>query len=536
MKKEKLLLKSLTMNNFATFVNQEILFSNGFNVIVGETGSGKSLILDALQLIFGNRADKKIIRKNEEFATVEAVFKCDHPEIKSYFSELGHPFSDDEILIKRIITSEGSSKAYLNFQQCSLQTLNTISKRYVDLVGQFDNQKLLSEDYQLALLDDYSNMSSETKEYNSHFKDLSNLEAELSELIEINKTKSQRKDYLEFQIAELEKVNPNTEEEERLIETKNQILDHQKKAESFTEANHILSESNTSILSLLNKLDIQTSRYDLLTSEETDLLSEAKESLSELSFSISKKLDFENNDDELQEIIEKLDSYQKLKRKFNVNTDELESIYLRFQEEYKLLENSDLEVKRLIDKINLTKELCWTKANLLHTNRVQFASKLSAELTKKVRKLRMSGATIRVELEETKALSKNGISKISFNAETNPGEGYFKVKDIASGGELSRILLSLRQILSKSDTVSVFLFDEIDTGIGGETAISIGKALEEVSKASQVIAITHLPQIAKFSKTLIDVSKKEEKNRTYSYTSKVQLKEKEQYIRDMAQL
>ena len=116
MKKEKLILKSLTMNNFATFVNQEINFSDGFNVIVGETGSGKSLILDALQLIFGTRADKKIIRKNEEFATVEAVFVCSHPEIKSYFNNLGHPFSEDEIIIKRIITSEGSSKAYLNFQ------------------------------------------------------------------------------------------------------------------------------------------------------------------------------------------------------------------------------------------------------------------------------------------------------------------------------------------------------------------------------------------------------------------------------------
>ncbi|PIK14438.1 AAA family ATPase [Halobacteriovorax sp. JY17] len=536
MRKEKLILKSLTMNNFATFVNQEINFSEGFNVIVGETGSGKSLILDALQLIFGTRADKKIIRKNEEFATVEAVFMCSHPEIKAYFNDLGHPFSEDEILIKRIITSEGSSKAYLNFQQCSLQTLTTISKRYVDLVGQFDNQKLLSEDYQMALLDDYSEKSQETLEFQTLYKNLSLLESQLIELVEMNKTKSQRKDYLEFQISELEKVNPSAQEEESLIAKKSQILDHQKKAESFTEANYILSESNNSILTLINKFDLQTSRYDLLSNEESELLADAKELLSDLSFSISKKLDFEHDDEELQEIIEKLDSYQKLKRKFNVETQELESIYNNFKEEHLLLENSDIEVKKLTEKINSVKELCWTKANALHSSRKEFSKKLSIELTKKVRKLRMSGATIKVELEETKTLSKNGISKISFNAETNSGEGFFKVKEIASGGELSRILLSLRQILSKADTVSVFLFDEIDTGIGGETAISIGKALEEVSTASQVIAITHLPQIAKFSKTLIDVSKKEEKNRTYSYTSEVDTREREQYIRDMAQL
>ena len=536
MKKEKLILKSLTMNNFATFVNQEINFSDGFNVIVGETGSGKSLILDALQLIFGTRADKKIIRKNEEFATVEAVFVCSHPEIKSYFNNLGHPFSEDEIIIKRIITSEGSSKAYLNFQQCSLSTLSTISKRYVDLVGQFDNQKLLSDDYQMALLDDYSEKGQEVRDFQKLYKELSTLEAELIDLIEMNKTKSQRKDYLEFQLSELENLNPTLEEEEKLITKKNQILSHQKKSESFTEANYLLSESNSSILTLIDKLDLQTSRYELLSSDESTLLAEAKENLSELSFSISKKMDFEHDDEELQDIIETLDCYQKLKRKFNTETAELEVIYQQFKDEYTLLENSDIEVEKLKERINSKKELCWTKANNIHESRVTFSKKLSTELTKKVRKLRMNGATIRVQLEETKSLSKNGISKISFNAQTNSGEGFFKVKDIASGGELSRILLSLRQILSKGDTVSVFLFDEIDTGIGGETAISIGKALEEVSKASQVIAITHLPQIAKFSRTLIDVSKKEEKSRTYSYTSEVQLDRRDKYIRDMAQL
>ncbi|CBW25025.1 putative DNA repair protein [Halobacteriovorax marinus SJ] len=536
MKKDKLNLKSLTLNNFATFVNQEINFTDGFNVIVGETGSGKSLILDALQLVFGNRADKKIIRKNESFATVEAVFVCNSDTIKEYFAQLGHPFSGDEILIKRIITSEGSSKAYLNFQQCSLQTLSTISKRFIDLVGQFDNQKLLSEDYQMALLDEYSKNTTLLTKYRDHFTKLQSLQEELNTLIEKSKTKAQRKDYLEFQISELEKVNPSNDEEEQLIELKNSILDAQKKSESFTEANHILSESNSSILSLLNKFELQVNRYDLLSEVESSQLIEAKELLSELSFNISKKLNTDSDDSELQDIIEKLDSYQKLKRKFNVTTSELESIYNNFLDEYQLLENSDLEIKKISEKINSLKEKCWTFAHELHSERESYSTKLSKELTQKVKKLRMSGATIAIEVQTTDELSKNGISKIEFNAETNSGEGYYKVKDIASGGELSRILLALRQVLSKGDTVSVFLFDEIDTGIGGETAITIGKALEEVSSASQVIAITHLPQIAKFSRTLIDVSKKQEKSRTFSYTSEITQNNREQYIRDMAQL
>ncbi|WP_127715315.1 DNA repair protein RecN [Halobacteriovorax sp. HLS] len=532
--RNKLILKSLTLNNFATFDNQVIEFNDSFNTIVGETGSGKSLILDALQLVFGMRADKKIIRKGSIFSTVEAVFSCGDKEIQDYFLEIGHPFEEDEIIVKRIINQEGSSKAYLNFQQCSLSTLSSISKRYVDLVGQFDNQKLLSEDYQLKLVDDYSSNNSKT--YIGLYTKLKERQNELEELTEISKTLLQRKDYLDFQINELEGLDPTEEDELFLIAKKDELLSEIKKAQSYKEASDILSENNHSITSLLKGVISKVERNDLLPESEYSSLIEAVETIEEISYFISKKNQDITDEDELQEIIERLDAYQKVKRKFNCSTKELEDIFRGFKDEFDRIETSDTRIKHVKDEIRSLQEQCWNEASKLHQARVSASKKLSSDLTKKVRSLRMTGATIKIECSEQKVLSSNGCTSISFIAQTNSGEGYFRIKDIASGGELSRILLSLRQILSQSDTISVFLFDEIDTGIGGETAVTIGKALKEVSQASQVIAITHLPQIAKFSDLLIDVDKKEISKRTYSFTKVIDATQRESYLQNMAQI
>jgi len=180
---ETLYLKSLNLQNFATFENQEILFDSKFNAIVGETGSGKSLILDALQIIFGARADKKLIRKNSDFATVEAVFSSNDSDIKNYFNEIGHPFEGSEIVVKRVIFANESSKSFLNYQSCSAGILSAFAKRFVDLVGQFENQKLLSEDYQLILLDSYAGLTDDIADYQVLYNQLSHLKKDFTELL-----------------------------------------------------------------------------------------------------------------------------------------------------------------------------------------------------------------------------------------------------------------------------------------------------------------------------------------------------------------
>lgn len=520
-------LKLLTLNlqNFATFEDQIIRFGDKFNAIVGETGSGKSLILDALQLVLGQRADKKIIRKDCEFACVEAVFTTDDPAIRNYFLDMGHPF-EDEIVIKRIILKSGSSKAYLNYQQCPISSLATAGKRFIDLVGQFENQKLFSEKYQLSLLDNFADNKSLNEAYSLEYQRYMDQLESLKRLRESEKETSQRLDYINFQLQELESLSPDELEEKELKDKKEKCMELESNKKLLEEINFYFegAEEQLGLQSIMSKLERALVKSKSLNSEILDKFRAAWEDLREINFLLNKDLDFELSDSELASVIDRLDTYKKLQRKFGTDTAGLVQQVNEFSKEKEKLENIDTDLKTLEARTNTTLKDLGALAKKLHIKRGEAAKRLSGLLTKAVRELKMDGASFDIKLHEGE-LTSTGITKISLNAETNPGEGFFRVKDIASGGELSRILLALRQVLSSRDSVSIFLFDEIDTGMGGETAFHIGKSLSRVSEHSQVIAITHLPQIASFSDKLLEVRKevKEIKgeNRTVSSVTEI---------------
>jgi len=505
---ETLYLKSLNLQNFATFENQEIKFDIKFNAIVGETGSGKSLILDALQIIFGARADKKLIRKNAEFATIEAVFSSNEDSIKSYFNEIGHPFEGNEIVVKRVIFANESSKSYLNFQSCSVSLLTAFSKRFVDLVGQFENQKLLSEDYQLILLDSYAGLNGDILDYQVIYNQLSAYKKDFAELISEKNIRAQREDYIRFQIEELEKLAPSIEDELELLKKKDMILNVGKRQQTLGSLASAISDDEVNLLSLLKACLAKAEKNPGIVSEEIiTKFYDVKSILEDVSYDLSKDLNANLDDENIEEIVDRIDSYQRLKRKFGGSTEEMIKTFSEFRFELNSYFQVDDKIDLITKKINDLETQCLTFAHELHNVRLLKCEQLSLELTAKVQELKMNGASIKIVVNKSENLGPKGFSRIDFIAETNPGEGFFKVREIASGGELSRILLSVRQILSSNDTISVFLFDEIDTGIGGETAISIGKSLQSVSEYSQVLAITHLPQIASFATQLINVSK-----------------------------
>lgn len=535
---ETLYLKSLNLQNFATFENQEIQFDIKFNAIVGETGSGKSLILDALQIIFGARADKKLIRKNADFATIEAVFSTNDDTIKKYFHDIGHPFDNNEVVVKRIIFVNESSKSYLNFLACSASTLTTFAKRFVDLVGQFENQKLLSEDYQLVLLDSYAGLSSDVRDYQALYNQLASLKKDFNELIQEKNLRAQREDYIRFQIEELEKLSPSIEDENELLKKKDLILNVEKRQQVLGSLASAISDDEVNLLDLLKSCLNKADKSGGIVSEEiTAKLYEVKALLEDVSYDLSKDLSANLEDENIEEIIDRIDTYQKLKRKFGGSTEEMIRTFAEFREELDSFFLVDDKISLVSKKIHDLEIRCQSFAVELHNIRIVRAESLSQELTLKVRELKMNGASLKINLSKGEALGNKGFSKIDFIAETNPGEGFFKVKEIASGGELSRILLSVRQILSSNDTISVFLFDEIDTGIGGETAISIGKSLQSVSEYSQVLAITHLPQIASFASQIINVSKTtkviDDQPRTISIIEQAAGFEREKYIKAM---
>ncbi|HXH31722.1 MAG TPA: AAA family ATPase [Bacteriovoracaceae bacterium] len=538
----KFYLKKLIIQNFATFKNQTIRFKPGFNAIVGETGSGKSLVIDALQLILGGRADKKVVRRETDYALIEAAFHCSDPKVKGHLETEGFPQEGQEIIIKRLIYKNGTTKTYINHLSCPVGFLSSFSKKYIDLVGQFENQKLLSETYQLQLLDNFAKHTGEVTAYQSVLKEFKEIKKTHQELIQSKVLREQRLDYLNFQLQEIEKLDPSSQDEEDLLKKKNMMMNLEKTQKLCFQVKETFDggEGNIGLLGQLNFLRSVFQKNPELFTDQLELLVESEDKLQLLLDQVDRKLSLEAEPEELERVLDRLDSYQKLKKKFGGTAESVIHTQVEFLKEKNHLEGLDFDLETMESKLSSHQKDLQTRAGVLHQKRVAHAKKLGDELTKRVRLLKMTGATIKLEVQKSEELGDSGCSKAFFIAETNPGEGFFKIKDIASGGELSRVLLGLRQILSSYDSISIFLFDEIDTGIGGETANCIGKALAEVAIDGQVIAITHLPQIAQFAETLIIVSKdvhsEDKESRTESnvkeVTGKMILKE----VKAMAQL
>lgn len=535
-------LKNLIIQNFATFKNQNIRFRPGLNAIIGETGSGKSLVIDALQLILGGRADKKIVRRETDFALIEASFACQDDKVKAFLESEGFPLEGNEIVIKRLIYKNGTTKTYINHLTCTVSFLSSFSRRFIDLVGQFENQKLLSESYQLHLLDHYAKHLPDVARFQEEIRNLRAMKKELEELIHSRSQREQRLDYLNFQLQEIEKLNPSSQDEEDLLKKKNILVNMEKTQKLCYQIKENLdgSEGQSGILGQLKFMGHIFHKNPDLFQDQVELLAEIDDKLQILEAEIEKKLNFEADPAELEQVLDRLDCYQKLKKKFGGSVEAILQTQVDFLKEKNSLEGLETNFEELQKNIHATEKRLQTIASSLHKTRQLFAKKLSSSLTEKVRDLKMNGATIKLELEITDEMTETGHTRVHFLAETNPGEGYFKIKDVASGGELSRILLSLRQILSSHDSISIFLFDEIDTGIGGETANCIGKALAEVAAHGQVIAITHLPQIAQFAESLIvvnkDIQAKDKEARTESTVKEVIGKMIMKEVKLMAQL
>lgn len=535
-------LKKLIIQNFATFKNQVIHFRPGFNAIIGETGSGKSLVLDALQLILGSRADKKVVRKDTDYSLIEASFHCEDQGVMKFLESEGYPLEGKELIIKRLVYKNGSTKTYINHLSCTVTFLSAFAKRYIDLVGQFENQKLLSESYQLHLLDHYGKLSEEVQRYQKTLHQYKEYNSRLNELEQSKTHREQRLDYLNYQLQEIEKLNPSSQDEEDLLRKKNLLINVERNQKISFQLKDIFEggEGQPGLLSQMKMLtNILIKNKDFFEDHLSDA-SEIDDKIHLLMIEIEKKFDVELDPQELEGVIERLDMYQKLKKKFGGSVETILQSQVEFLKERDQLQELDFDLEEIKSKILTYKNDLTKHSRDLHKKRLQHATKLSKELTERVQNLKMTGATIKLVLEELADFNEYGVTRANFVAETNPGEGFFKVKDIASGGELSRILLSVRQILSTYDSISIFLFDEIDTGIGGETANCIGKALCQVANNGQVIAITHLPQIAQFAEVLIlvqkDVQGKDKSSRTESSVREIVGKMVQKEVRAMAQL
>lgn len=534
-----ILISNLRINHFATIESQEIHFTDGFNAIVGETGSGKSLILNAFNILLGNKADKKFIRKGCDFYTVEGTFRSDDKEILQFFKEQ-NIFIENEFTIKRVVHREGSSKSFINLQLVPASVIRNFALEYFDIIGQHENQKLLQSEYQLRLLDIYAGNQDTLEKYNKPFSTFKKLGNELVELNEKFDLAERQIDYLDFQISQLENLSPSVKDEESLIAEKESIQSVVDNNQGIQQALQIVSEeANCNIIQLAKNIESILSVTNLPTNLK-DKVDGIIENASEISFDLSKLLTDESSDERLTEVIDRLDSYQKLKRKFKTDTEGLQESLEQFKEqrdEFLDIENKIEEIKAEIASL---KNKLWTLSRLLHDTRRNLSTDLSQELQKIFKKINLNECQIKFELNEVEDFKQTGRTQLQTLIQTNPGEDFQPISKIASGGELSRILLSFRTCCADPESISIFLFDEVDAGLGGKTAKMIGSLIKEISEHTQVIAITHLPQIATFSNNLIHVYKdtksKDKEKRTWTNTESILAENREEFLREMAPL
>jgi DNA repair protein RecN (Recombination protein N) len=507
------MLKELRIKNLAIIDDLKIRFETGLNVLTGETGAGKSIIVDALGLALGERAQTGMIKSGKDEASVEAFFEVSgHPMLR----EMGI-ISEDGIVIRRNISSAGKSRAYINDSLVNIQSLSAIGKTLVDMHGQHEHQSLLSTDNQRTLLDFYGKLHDKRAEVEAVFHKVQSLKRELGKLKENVKERMQRIDLLSFQINEIDSASLKKGEKEALEEERVILFNLNKLNELVETAYTLLYASEGActeqLASVISKLR-EMSAIDPNINETLGLLESAKPLLEDGALSLRGfKEKYDLDPKRLEAIEERLETIKKLEKKYGDGADSIINYRDEAEKELSNLKHSDEEIDTLECRLREKEEELMDAAVNLSEKRKQAAKDISKAAEKILKELAFEKAEFRVDVTAS-PLSSTGIDTIEFLFSANPGEPLKPLARVASGGELSRIMLALKNILADVDSIPVLIFDEVDAGIGGRTAESVGMKLKRLSKAHQVICITHLPQIASAADFHIMTEKSQKKDST----------------------
>ena len=515
------MLNRITIKNLAVVDDIEVSFSDGMNVITGETGSGKSLLIIALKLLLGERSEKNLIRTGESSCSIMADFTfCKTNSIDKILCNLGlNSCENGNVIIRRII-SDNSNKNFINDEPVTLQVLKSIGEVIVDMHGPYDHQSLLNPKNQLSILDLYGSNKKELVEYQKIYNSYKDISKNLEELMNGNKEDFTHKmDFLDHQIKEIKNANLSLQEEKEIK------LEHTLAANS----QNIIMLSNE-IINILNEGDICV--YDGLVNAQQSLnklgklLPDAEKWSNDLDESVGIILDtirsIENHVSSLDISSARLDwldsrvtIYQNIKRKYNLEIDE---ILLKKDEWIEQLNDFKMRDKR-IEEIKLKRdEILKTVLDLglkLREKREFIADNLSESITKELSMIGFEHSFFDVSLIATEP-NENGIDFVEFGFAPNAGEDMRPLHAIASSGEISRVMLAVKTILAKQDSIPILVFDEIDANIGGEIGKSVGQKLANISKNHQLLCITHLPQVAAFAYNHISVTKDVYDGRTYT--------------------
>jgi len=532
-------LVSIRIRNLALVEELEWQLAPGFTVITGETGSGKSIIVGALKLILGERADKTLIRSGADSCSVEAVFHVtSSKQVNEWFSEQGvEPCEDGQMIVKRVFSGTGTNRQFINGSPTTLAVLKELGDGLVDLHGPHDHQSLLSTEKQLALLDAFADSEETCAGYAKLYREVNRLIATREELMNNEAALERELDLLRHQVSEIQDAAIASGEEEellsrytlasnsrRLLELSSAVLD--RISESEDAATNRIAES-VKLLRDLERIDPGASRF-------SDSLHRATAELDELISGLQRYVDdLEVEPGALAEMEKRVSLFETLKRKYGGTISEVVAFGEQAAARLQTIESRGEEVERLGREIEQTRKAMMKVADELSAKRKKAAPKLAKSIAVHLTDLGFKKSDFEVALAALPAPASGGLESVEFVFAPNPGEPAKPLKAIASSGEISRVMLAVKSALASQDTVGLLVFDEIDANVGGEIAHAVGAKMRAIAKERQVIAISHLPQVAAAGQAQFVVSKDITSGRTISQLTEVKGKARVEEIARM---
>ena len=511
------MLTSLYISNIVLIEKLNLQFGNGLNIMTGETGAGKSILLDALSLALGARSDTGLIRNGCDMASVSAEFDYINDNVKNVLDENGIDYNDG-LILRRTLSVDGKSRAWINDVPVSIKVLKQVGDEIVEIHGQFENHSLLDAATHLTSLDEYtclynSDFAQQLNQTKLSYNDLHASQKRLKELTELLEKSESERDFLEHNVSELRKLNPQPGEEDELATARATMMDAEKNAgilndaiEALKNGGNSLDEQICSVAHILERIKTEPNPY----SDAIDKLYDVANIVAE----IGEKIHPENtNIDDIDSIEERLFAIRALARKHRCNCDELPNKLIEMENQLNAIDNSDGELKRSRADVEKYTKIFNECADKLSQMRKSAADNLRTQILKELPDLKLGSADFMVDIQKSEP-SANGTDDVVFMIKTNPGTPFAPLHKIASGGELSRFMLALRVVLNNPNNKKTIVFDELDTGISGATAAAVGARLNKLAQNEQLLVITHSAQVAGFADKHFKISKQSNNDTT----------------------
>ncbi|MFB6465875.1 DNA repair protein RecN [Cytobacillus sp. Hz8] len=510
------MLSELSIKNFAIIESLTISFEKGLTVLTGETGAGKSIIIDAIHLLSGGRGSTEFIRHGADKAEIEGLFQIDEPTHSCYdkAKELGIDIEDGMVILRRDISRSGKNVCRINGKLVTISTLREIGSTLVDIHGQHEHQELMDDTKHLALLDQFGfeKIGPALMQYQQIHREYESIQKKLQSLNENEQQIAHRLDLIQFQFDEIERADLKLGEDEELSEEKNKLMNFEKLYDAIKTCYSALQGDQRGldwIGLVMGQIEI-AAELDSSYKDMAESVSNSFYMLEDLSQNLRNELDkLEFDPRRLNEIEERLSEINQLKRKYGKTIPEILEYAAKIEEEMETLQNKEGHIDLLEKQLLSVKKDLQIEAKELNILRKKYAIKLTSLIHKELKDLYMEKTVFEVKFESNfEQFTKTGSDKIIFYLSTNPGEPLKPLSKTASGGELSRIMLALKRIFSKHQGITSIIFDEVDTGVSGRVAQAIAEKIYKVSIDSQVLCISHLPQVAAMADTHLFISKK----------------------------